>query len=90
MNKLQPEAARIPNTRDYKKAKGKCMNLTNRNKDDRAASEPITPTTASPGYSNTPNKQDSDLKSYLMMVVEDFKQDINNSCKKYRRTLLNR
>jgi hypothetical protein len=35
----------------------------------------------SPGYPNTPEKQDSDLKSYLMMVVEDLKKDINNSLK---------
>jgi hypothetical protein len=26
-------------------------------------------------------KQDSDLKSYLMMLVEDFKKGINNSLK---------
>ena len=37
------------------------------------------PTTASPGYPNTPEKQDSDLKSYLMMVVKDLKKGINNS-----------
>jgi hypothetical protein len=46
-------------------------------------------TTASPGYHNTPEKQDLDLKSYLMMVVEYFKKGINNS-KKYSRTLVNR
>jgi hypothetical protein len=35
--------------------------------------------------------QDSDLKSYFMMLVEDYKKDFNNSLKKkYRRTLLNR
>jgi hypothetical protein len=28
-----------------------------------------------------PKKQDSELKSYLMMVVEDFKKGINNSLK---------
>jgi chromosome segregation ATPase len=33
------------------------------------------------GYTNTPEKQDSDLKSLLMMVVEDIKKDINNSLK---------
>jgi hypothetical protein len=38
-------------------------------------------TTASTGYPNTPEKQDSDLKSYLMMLVEDFKKGINNSLK---------
>jgi hypothetical protein len=62
-------------------AKGKIKNLTNRNQDHWASSETSTPTTASPGYPNTPEKQDSDLKSYLMMLVEDFKKDINNSLK---------
>jgi hypothetical protein len=33
------------------------------------------------GYPNTPEKQDSDLKSYLMKLEEDFKKDINNSLK---------
>jgi hypothetical protein len=31
------------------------------------------PSTASHAYPNTPEKQDTDLKSYLMMLVEDFK-----------------
>jgi hypothetical protein len=61
--------------------KGKCNNLTNRNQDHSASSEPSTPTTASPGYPNTPEKQDSDLKSYLIMLIEDFKKGINNSLK---------
>jgi hypothetical protein len=39
------------------------------------------PTTASPGYPNTPEKQDSDLNSYGMMLVEDFKKEINKSLK---------
>ena len=62
-------------------AKGKHKNLTNRNQDHSPSSEPSTPTSASPGYPNTPEKQDLDLKSYLMMVVEDFKKGINNSFK---------
>jgi hypothetical protein len=33
---------------------------------------------AYPGYPNTPGKQDLSLKSYLMMMIEDFKKDINN------------
>ena len=61
--------------------KGRLKNLTKRNQDHTSSSEPSTPTSASPGYSNTPEKQDSDLKSYLMMVVEDFKTGINNSLK---------
>ena len=60
-------------------AKGKYKKLTNRNQDRPASSEPSTPTTVSPGYLNTPKKQDSDLKSYLMMLLEDFKDGINIS-----------
>jgi hypothetical protein len=62
-------------------AKGNCKNLTNRNQDHLVSSECSTPTTACPGYSNTLEKQDLDLKSYLMMLIEDFKKDINNSLK---------
>jgi hypothetical protein len=54
-------------------AKGKLKNLTKRNQEDSTSSEPSMPTTVSPGYPNTPKKQDSELKSYLMMLVEDFK-----------------
>jgi hypothetical protein len=61
--------------------KGKCKNLTNRNQDHSPSSEPSTPTSASPGFPNTPKKQNSDLKLYLMMLVEDFKKEINNSLK---------
>ena len=69
--------------------KGKQKILTNRNQEHWASSEPSMPTTMSPGYPNTPEKQDTDLKSDLMMVVEDFKKGIITHLKKYR-TLLNR
>ena len=69
------------NTRDYQMAKGKCKHLTNRNQENWASSEPCMPTTAGPGYPNTPEKHDSDLKSYFMMLVEDFKKGVNNSLK---------
>ena len=62
-------------------AKGKLKDLTTRNQDHSASSEPSTPATMSPGFPNTPEKQDSDLKSYLMMLVEDLKKVINNSLK---------
>jgi hypothetical protein len=62
-------------------AKGKLNNHTNISQDHSASSEPNIPTTASPGYPNTPENQDLDLKLYLMMLVEDFKKDINNSPK---------
>ena len=70
-------------------AKGKHKNLTNRNQDYLASLEPSTPTTVSPGYPNTPEKQDSDLKSYHMMLVEDFKKDINNSLKEIQENTAN-
>jgi hypothetical protein len=46
-----------------------------------ASSEPSSPTTASPGYLNTLEKKDLDLTSHLMMMIEDFKNDINNPLK---------
>jgi hypothetical protein len=61
--------------------KGKHRNRNKRNLGRSPSSEPRTPTSASPGYSNTPKKQDSDFKTYLMMLVEDFKKAINNSLK---------
>jgi hypothetical protein len=61
-NKLHPGTAGISNIRDYQIGKSKHKNLTKRNQDYLASSEPSTPTTTSPGYSNTAEKQDSDLK----------------------------
>ena len=58
--------------------KGKRKNLTNRNQGYLASSEPSSPTTARPGYTNTLKKQGLDLKS---QVIEDFEKDINNTCK---------
>jgi hypothetical protein len=62
-------------------AKGKFKNLTNRNQNHLQSSEPSTPTSATPGYPNTPEKLDPDLKAYLMMMVEDIKKAFNNSLK---------
>ena len=59
-------------------ARDKCENINNRNQGYLASSEPSSPTTESPGYPNTP---DSYLKSHLMMMIENFKKDINNSLK---------
>jgi chromosome segregation ATPase len=60
-------------------AKGRHKNLTNKNQDHSPSSEPSTPTSASPGYLNTPEKLEPDLKAYLMMMVEDIKKDFINS-----------
>ena len=61
--------------------KGKCKNLTNRKQDHSPSSEPSTHTSPSPGHPNTPEKQNVDAKSYLMILLEVFKKDINNSLK---------
>jgi glutamyl-tRNA reductase len=63
-------------------AKGKHKNISNRNQFDLAISEPSSPTTASPGYPNTPLKQYSYLNSHFIKMIEDFKKDINNSLNK--------
>ena len=44
-----------------------------------ASSEPNSPTIASPRYTITPEKQDMDLKSHLMMMMEDFKKEIQKN-----------
>jgi hypothetical protein len=80
-NKLQLETAKPVNTRANQNERGKCKNLTNRNQGYLASSEPCSPTTANPGYPNTPEKQVSDLKSHFIMMIEDFKKDISNLLK---------
>jgi hypothetical protein len=62
-------------------AKDKHKNLTNRNQKHSPSSEPSTTNSASPGYPNTPEKQDSDLKLHIVMLVETFKKEINNPLK---------
>jgi hypothetical protein len=57
----------------------KRKNIRNRNLCHLATLEPSSPTTASRGYPNIPEKQNSDLKSHLMKMMEDLKEDINNS-----------
>jgi hypothetical protein len=61
--------------------KDKHKNLSNRNQDHSPSSGHSTPTSPSPGYPNTPENIDPDLKAYLMMMVEDIKKDFNNSLK---------
>jgi hypothetical protein len=59
----------------------KHKNRSNRNQGYLASSEPNSPTIASPGYTITPEKQDMDLKSLLMMMMEEYKKEINSSLK---------
>jgi hypothetical protein len=60
-------------------AGGKHKNIASKKQGYLVSSEPYYPTIASPGYTITPEKQDLDLKSLLMMIMEDFKKHINNS-----------
>jgi hypothetical protein len=59
--------------------RGKGKNISNRNQGKLASSEPSSPITASPGYPNTTERHDSHLNPHLMMMIEDFKKNINNS-----------
>ena len=59
----------------------KHKNISNRNQGYLESSEPNSPTIASPEHTITLEKQDSDLKSFLTMMIEDFNKDINNSLK---------
>ena len=60
---------------------GKRKNRSNRNQGYLASLEPNSPTIASPGYTITPEKQDMDVKSHIMMMMEDYRKKINNSIK---------
>jgi hypothetical protein len=60
-------------------AGGKHKNRSNRNQGYLASSEPNSPTIASPGYTISSEKQDMDLNSLLMMMIKDYKKEINNS-----------
>jgi hypothetical protein len=61
--------------------KGKCKYIRNGNQGYLVSSEFSSPTTASTGYHNTPENQDSALKLHLMMMTQDFKKNTNDSLK---------
>jgi hypothetical protein len=63
-------------------AGGKYKNRSNRNQGYLAPSEPNSPIIASYGYTITPEKQDIELKSFLMMMMEDFKKEIQENTAK--------
>jgi hypothetical protein len=58
---------------------GKHKNRSNRNQGYLASSEPNSPTITSTGYTITPEKQDMDLKTLLMMMMEEFKKKIQEN-----------
>jgi len=66
-------------------ARGKQRKLSNRNQDYLASSEPSSPTKANARYPNTHRKARRGCKkSHFMMMMEDFKKDINNSLREIR------
>jgi hypothetical protein len=86
---LHNQTARPTNTRNNQMARGKGKNRSNRNQGYLAASEISSLTVVSPVCPKTQEKQDSDLKSHLMMMIEDFKKDVRTPLKKYKRTQVN-
>jgi hypothetical protein len=60
-------------------AGGRLKIRSNRNQGYLASSEPNSPTIPSPGYTITPEKQGIYLKSLLMMMMEDFKKEIQEN-----------
>jgi hypothetical protein len=60
-------------------AGGKRKNRSNRNQGYLASSESKSPTITSPGYTITPEKQDMDLKSLLIMMMKDLKKEIQEN-----------
>ena len=56
-------------------AKGKHRNITNRNQVNMATSKPNSLTTASPGYSNTPENQYLDLKFTAHDADRELQED---------------
>ena len=62
-------------------AGSKLKNISNRNQGYLASPDSHSPNIASPRYTIIQEKQDSDLKSLLIIMIEDFKKDLNNSLK---------
>lgn len=50
-----------------------------------ALSEFCSHITANPGYPNTPEEQDYDPKSHVMMIMEAFKEEINKLLKEIQK-----
>ena len=71
---LQSEIARSVNTRDNQIVRGKHKNISNRNQYYLTTPEPSLPTTERPGYPKTPAKQDSDLNSQLLKMIEELRR----------------
>ena len=63
-----------PDQQTPEMAKGKHKTISKRNQNTGATSEPSSPTTASPEYTNAPENQEPVLKSYLMKIIESLRR----------------
>lgn len=61
--------------------KGKNKNIISRTQYNMTYAEPSSPSTARPGYPNTPGELDCDHKSHLMNKIGAFNKYINNYLK---------
>jgi hypothetical protein len=43
-----------------------------------ASFKPSQPTTASPGYMNTPKNEEADLKFFFMKIMESFNEELTH------------
>jgi CRISPR/Cas system endoribonuclease Cas6 (RAMP superfamily) len=84
---LQSEIPRPLNTRDNQTARGKDKSISNINQCNLASSGRSSSATSSPVYANTLEKQDSYLKAHLIKIIENFKEDINNSLKEIQENI---
>ena len=66
--------------------RGKLKIINNRSQYTLTPSESSSPTKASHGHPNTPEKHDADLKYHFMKIIETFKEDIHNSLKEIQET----
>ena len=79
--RLQTKTSRPVNSRDKEMLRVKCKTICNRSQYILKLSETSSPTTASSGYTNTPENQHAELKSFLIKTIQSFKEDIKSSLK---------
>ena len=70
-------------------SRGKVKNISNRKQGNMATPECNIFTIGSPDYAITLEKQDSNLKSLLLMMIEDIKENINNSLQEIQENTVN-
>jgi hypothetical protein len=74
----QGQKRQTPHIREIQMVRGKHKTISSRSQCTWGSSEPSSPTTASPEYTNTLENQESVLKFYLMKIIRSFKEDINS------------